>query len=120
VQQIYFRQGEMVAAGRPVLSILPPGNVKIRFFVPQAKLPQIAVGDTVRVHCDGCDNDLDARVSFVSRSAEFTPPVIYSTEERSKLVFMIEARPPQGGDRFRVGQPVTVVLAPLVTSEVKR
>ena len=99
---------------------MPPGNVKIRFFVPQAKLPQIAVGDTVRVHSDGCANDLDARVSFVSRSAEFTPPVIYSVEERSKLVFMIEARPPQGGDRFRVGQPVTVVLAPLVTSEVKR
>ena len=120
VQQIYFRQGEMVAAGRPVLSILPPANVKIRFFVPQAKLPQIAIGETVRVRCDGCDGDLDARVSFISRSAEFTPPVIYSTEERSKLVFMIEARPPQGGDRFRVGQPVSVELVPVVTSEAKR
>ena len=120
VQQIYFRQGEMVGAGRPVLSILPPANVKVRFFVPEARLPAIAIGDNVRIRCDGCAGETDARVSFISRTAEYTPPVIYSLDERSKLVFMIEARPPQGGDRFRVGQPVSVELAPLVTSEAKR
>jgi len=118
VQQVYFRQGEMVAANRPVVSILPPANVKVRFFVPEARLPHIAIGDTVRIRCDGCATDLDARVSFISRAAEYTPPVIYSLDERSKLVFMIEARPEQG-DKFRVGQPVSVTLAP-PTTEAKR
>src|SRR5262249_13132495 len=110
VTQIYFRQGEIVAAGRPILALLPPANIKLRFFVPEAKLPQIALGDTVRVRCDGCAGDLTARVSFISRTAEYTPPVIYSLEERSKLVFLIEARPPDG-EKFRVGQPVSVSLA---------
>ena len=108
VQQVYYRPGEMVPAGRPVLSILPPGNIKLRFFVAQALLPKIALGDTVEVSCDGC-TPLTARVSFIARAAEYTPPVIYSLEERNKLVFMIEARP-EKPDGLRVGQPVQVAL----------
>lgn len=111
VQQIYFRPGEMVSAGRPVVALLPPGNVKIRFFVPETKLAQIAIGDRIAVQCDGCKNDLVARVSFISRTSEYTPPVIYSLEERSKLVFLIEALPERPED-FRVGQPLTVELMP--------
>jgi len=110
IQQIYFRPGEMVPAGRPVVALLPPGNIKIRFFVPEAALPTIALGDTVAVHCDGCAPDLTAKVSFIARSVEYTPPVIYSLDERSKLVFMIEARPHRP-DNLRVGQPVNVTLA---------
>jgi HlyD family secretion protein len=109
VQQIYYRPGETVPAGRPVLALLPPGNIKLRFFVSEADLPKVALGDNVRVSCDGCRGDLTARVSFISRSSEFTPPVIYSLEERNKLVFMIEARPDQP-ERLRVGQPVSVML----------
>jgi HlyD family secretion protein len=109
IQQIYFRPGEMVPAGRPVVALLPPGNVKIRFFVPEATLPSISLNDMVTVRCDGCAPDLAARVSFISRTAEYTPPVIYSLEERAKLVFLIEARP-QHPENLRVGQPVTVLL----------
>ncbi len=108
VQQVYYRPGEMVPAGKPVLSILPPGNVKVRFFVAQALLPRIALGDAVDVTCDGC-TPLMARVSFISRSAEYTPPVIYSLEERNKLVFMVEARTDKP-EALRVGQPVQVAL----------
>jgi HlyD family secretion protein len=111
VHQVYFREGEMAGAGRPVVAILPPANVKIRFFVSETRLAQIAIGERVRIRCDGCADDLEARVSFISRTAEYTPPVIYSLEERSKLVFMVEARP-QHGEDFRVGQPVSVTLAP--------
>jgi HlyD family secretion protein len=111
VEQIYFRVGEMVPAGKPVVALLPPGNLKVRFFVNEAILPRIKLGDTVKVQCDGCAADLAATVSFMSRTSEFTPPVIYSTEERAKLVFMIEARP-QSPDRLRVGQPVSVALVP--------
>jgi len=110
VEQIYFRVGEMVPAGKPVVALLPPDNLKVRFFVNEAVLPQLKLGDAVKIQCDGCPADLSATVSFMSRTSEFTPPVIYSTEERAKLVFMIEARP-QRPDRLRVGQPVSVALA---------
>jgi HlyD family secretion protein len=110
VQQIYYRPGEMVPAGRPVLSILPPGNIKVRFFIGEPLLPTIALGDTVEVTCDGCARPASARVSFIARAAEYTPPVIYSLEERNKLVFMIEART-ETPDGLRVGQPVSVALA---------
>lgn len=109
VQQIYFRQGEMVPAGRPVIALLPPENIKLRFFANEATLPKLAIGDTVAVGCDGCAPDLTARVSFIGQTAEFTPPVIYSLEERSKLVFLVEARPEKPA-ALRVGQPVSVSL----------
>jgi HlyD family secretion protein len=92
-----------------VLAILPPGNLKLRFFVPEAVLPQLAHGERVTVHCDGCADDISAKVSFISRTAEYTPPVIYSLQERSKLVFLIEAFP-DDPSQLRVGQPIDVAL----------
>ena len=89
--------------------MLPPQNLKMRFFVPEPILPQIKYGESVAVSCDGCATDLTAKISFIARSAEYTPPVIYSLDERAKLVYLIEARPDQP-EKFRVGQPVTVTL----------
>ncbi|MGP8119588.1 MAG: HlyD family secretion protein [Xanthobacteraceae bacterium] len=111
VQQIYFREGETVGAQRPVLSIMPPGNMKIRFYVPEDGLPRFALGEDVRVSCDGCAPDLAAKIYFISTTAEFTPPVIYSLEERVKLVYLIQARPNKP-DMLRVGQPITVTPIP--------
>lgn len=110
IQTVYFRVGELVPSGRPVVSMLPPGLVKVRFFVPEAVLPQVALGQTVGVDCDGCP-PLSAKVSFISDQAEYTPPVIYSREERSKLVYLIEAKPTDPA-AARPGQPVTVLLGP--------
>jgi HlyD family secretion protein len=109
VQQIYFREGEMVPAQRPVLSIMPPGNMKIRFFVPESDLPKVAVGDEVRVTCDNCAADLNAKIYFIATTAEYTPPVIYSLDERNKLVYLVQARPSRP-DSLRVGQPISVFL----------
>jgi HlyD family secretion protein len=109
VQEVYFRRGEMVPAGRPVIALLPMQNVKLRFFVPEAALPKIALDQAVGVSCDGCPAGLTARISFIARTAEFTPPVIYSLEERSKLVFLVEARP-ERPEALRVGQPVSISL----------
>ena len=111
VQEVYFRVGEMVAAGRPIVSLLPPDNTRVRFFVPQAVIPKLRIGDRVAVVCDGCPGTLYARINFLSAQAEFTPPVIYSQEERSRLVFRVEATP-EDASAFRVGQPVTVKLPP--------
>jgi HlyD family secretion protein len=109
IQQIYFREGEMAQAQRPVLSIMPPGNMKLRFFVPEAELPKLSIGDEVKVTCDNCAGDLTARIYFIATSAEYTPPVIYSLDERNKLVYLIQARPSKP-DALRVGQPVSVYL----------
>jgi HlyD family secretion protein len=111
IQQIYFREGEMVPAQRPVLSIMPPGNMKIRFFVSETELPKLAIGDEVRVTCDNCSPDLTARIYFIATQAEYTPPVIYSLDERNKLVYLIQARPSRP-DALRVGQPISVYLNP--------
>ncbi|WJR76083.1 efflux RND transporter periplasmic adaptor subunit [Bradyrhizobium sp. NP1] len=111
IQQIYFREGEMVAAQRPVLSIMPPGNMKLRFFVPEAELAKLSIGDEVRVTCDNCAADLTARIYFIATQAEYTPPVIYSLDERNKLVYLIQARPSRP-DALRVGQPISVYLNP--------
>jgi HlyD family secretion protein len=120
VQEIYFRVGEMVLAGRPIVSLLPPENVRVRFFVPQAILPQVHIADRIAIKCDGCAQGLMARVNFVSAQAEFTPPIIYSQEERARLVFRIEAIPERPAD-LRVGQPVSIALQPSTgTSHARR
>jgi HlyD family secretion protein len=110
IQQVYFRAGELVVAGRPILAILPPDNVKVRFYVAQAMLPRIAIGDTVAVQCDGC-GPRSAKISFIAQQAEYTPPVIYSEQERNKLVFLVEALPEKPAE-MRVGQPVSVTITP--------
>src|SRR5262249_15473145 len=109
VQQVYFRPGEVVTASRPIVALLPPGNIKVRFFVPETVLPKIAYGDTVTVRCDGCSGDLPAKHGSFARTADSPPPVIYSLEERSKLVFLVEALPTDPAN-LRVGQPLDVAL----------
>ena len=119
IQQIYFREGEMVPAQRPVLSIMPPGNMKIRFFVPETELPKLSIGQEVRVSCDNCSPDLTAKIYFLATTAEYTPPVIYSLDERSKLVYLVQARPSKP-DSLRVGQPISVHLDARVPVADKR
>ena len=111
VADTWFRVGESVPAGAPVVSLLPAQNVKLRFFVPQARVGALRIGDAVRAHCDGCEMPIDARVSFIAPRAEYTPPVIYGENARQKLVFLVEARPsPTAAARLHPGQPLDVEL----------
>jgi len=111
VQDRLYLPGEFVAAGSPVLSILPPGNVKLRFFVPETDLARFKPGSQVKVGCDGCGADIAATVSFVSTQPEYTPPVIYNRDNRTKLVWLVEARPAAtAAARLSPGQPVDVRL----------
>jgi HlyD family secretion protein len=114
VADTIFRPGEHVAAGQPVVSLLPPENLLIRFFVPEAALARLQRGIRVAVACDSCPGDLAATVSFIAPQPEFTPPVIYSEGSRRKLVYLVEARPTDGaGARaLKPGQPVDVRLPP--------
>jgi HlyD family secretion protein len=112
IEQIFHRPGEVVAAGEPIVALLPPENMKVRFFAPEAMLAQLPVGARVLVSCDGeaCADPLPATVSFVAREPQFTPPVIYSLDQREKLVFLVEARLDAPGP-IRPGMPVDVRIA---------
>lgn len=111
VYDTLYRVGEWVQAGNPVAQMLPPQNVKVRFFVPESVVGALGSGRAVVIHCDGCAADVAATITYVSREAEYTPPVIYSNETRAKLVFMIEARPSvANAPKLHPGQPVQVRL----------
>jgi HlyD family secretion protein len=108
-----YREGEWVAAGRPVVALLPPENIKVRAFVPEPRIGSVLIGDPARVTVDGTSAPLAGKVSFISPRAEFTPPVIYSRESRSKLVFAIEIRfDREIAAKLHPGQPVDVEFGP--------
>ena len=111
VEETYYRQGEWVQANMPIVSLLPPDHIKLRFYVPEARLGRLAIGQQVRVRCDGCAANLTARIRFIAPAAEYTPPVIYSNESRAKLVYRIEARP-DAVTPLHPGQPIDIVLTP--------
>jgi HlyD family secretion protein len=109
VADVLAQPGETMAAGAPVVSILPPENIFVRFFVPETALSGLHRGDPVGFGCDGCQPGLTGTISFISPTAEYTPPVIYSESTRAKLVYRIEARPrPEQAALFNPGQPIDV------------
>lgn len=110
IERIFHRPGEVVPAGQPIAALLTPENMKVRFFAPQAMLAQLPVGARVLVSCDGCSEPIEGRVSFVATEPQFTPPVIYSLDQREKLVFLIEARF-GAATPIRPGMPVDVRIA---------
>jgi HlyD family secretion protein len=112
VQDTLYRSGEFVAAGNPVVVLLPPENLKVRFFVPQEILPKIKTGESISVNFDGAAKNYSATINFISTQNEFTPPVIYNRENRAKLVYMIEAKfSPADAAELRPGQPVDVKIS---------
>ena len=109
VEEIYYRPGEVVGAGRPVMALLPENAMVVRFFVSQKALPDFSLGQELQIRADGLDQPIEAKITYISPRAEFTPPVIYSADSREPLVFMIEARPvTQQG--LHAGLPVDVEL----------
>lgn len=110
VEEVYFRPGEVVNAGQPVLALLPPANLRVRFYVPELSRARLKTGDAIAVTCDGCPAGLAATIVFIGREAEYTPPVIFSREERAKLVYPVEAEPIGRTRELTAGQPVTVHL----------
>lgn len=109
VEDIYFRLGEWVPAGSPVVKLQMLEFIKARFFVPETMLPKITLGQKIRIVCDGCQQDIFANISFISDQVEFTPPVIFSEQNRERLVFMVEATPsPSHAMHLKAGQPIQI------------
>lgn len=109
VADVFYQVGEYVQAGQPVVSLLPPGNIKARFFVPEADVGALHAGQPVLISCDGCGTPITGTISRIATQPEFTPPVIYSNQQRSKLVFMVEAQAQaHDASRLKPGQPLDV------------
>jgi HlyD family secretion protein len=109
IEEVYFQEGEWVPANQPVLSLIPEGRTRLRFFVPQADVAVYAIGSEVLFSCDGCAKGLKARISYISPRPEFTPPVIYSREARDRMVFLVEAMP-EHSQGLTPGQPIDVQM----------
>jgi HlyD family secretion protein len=113
VHDTFYVVGEWVPAGRPVVSILPPANIKVRFYVPETVVGALRIGQSVTIDCDGCAARIAATVRYISTEPEYTPPVIYSRESRASLVFLVEARPSiDDAMSLKPGQPVDVRIEP--------
>lgn len=109
VYDVIRTTGEIAGPSAPVVSFLADGAVKLRLYVPETSVARVAPGDLLEVRCDACADDLQARVIYVADGPEFTPPVIYSLENRQKLVYLVEARP-TAGTGLKPGQIVDVRL----------
>ncbi len=111
VYDTLYRTGEWVSAGSPIVQLLPPEYIEVRFFVPETAVGSLKLGQNISVHCDGCSSDVSAAITFISTQVEYTPPVIYSNENRSKLVFMVIAKPAvDKAPLLHPGQPLEVTL----------
>jgi len=108
IAEVFFRAGEVVTAGQPILSLLPPSNIKLRFFVPESEIATIKPGQIVQVSCDQCSTSIQAQISRIANQVEYTPPVIYSNSQRAKLVFMVEAKPMPNSTPLHPGQAIDV------------
>lgn len=106
----YYQQGEWVAAGAPVISLLANTQYKIRFFLPETQLGAVQIGDSIQVQCDGCTKPQLATIRYIAPSPEFTSPVLYTQEQRAKLVYLVEAKPSTKTTTLHAGQPVTIQL----------
>jgi HlyD family secretion protein len=117
IQDVYFWPGEVVGAGQPVLALLPPENRKIRIYVSETQLSRFSLGSKIAISCDACGDKLEAGVIYISQQAEFTPPVIFSLQERGKLAFRVDARPDGADLKLPLGLPITAKLIPPETAK---
>jgi len=112
VFETYFQKGEQINVGIPVLALLPPNQIKVIFYVRGSDLAKFKLNQKVKVTCTNCTQSIPAQINFISPKAEFTPPVLYSSEMSSKLTFRVEAlpEPTEVIKTLLPGQPVTVSL----------
>lgn len=111
IYDTYFTVGEYVQSGQPVLSLITKKNIKALFFIPEADLGKIKLNQPIIISTDGNNTHYQGLISYISNQAEYTPPIIYSKEERQKLVFKIEMHIINADlNQIHLGQPVTVEL----------
>ena len=111
VYDTLYREGEFVGPGQPVVVLLPPQNIKVRFYVSLAMANNLKVGDQIKFSLPPDQEKILATIEYISNKAEYTPPVIYSRESNKRLVFLVEAAiDPKIAINLHPGLPVQVEL----------
>lgn len=111
IYDTFFTEGEFVQGGQPVLAMITPKNIKVVFYVPEVELGKIQKNQTFKIITDGNNTPYDAKITYIANKAEYTPPIIYSKEERQKLVFKVEMRIINANlNQIHLGQPVSIEL----------
>ncbi len=110
VIDIIRNSGEVAGPQAPVLSVLPEGAIKLRLYVPEPSLARINLGAVLDVHCDGCVDGMTATITYIATETEFTPPIIYSEQNRQKLVYLVEGKPDANAIALKPGQIIDVTL----------
>jgi HlyD family secretion protein len=107
VDRVFYEGGEVAATGAPIIALFRPEALKAIFFIPESDRAAFSAGDVLALGCDGCPAGLTARVTRLATSPQYTPPIIYSRDERARLVFRAEAILPDAGGLLP-GQPITL------------
>ena len=110
IEKLFYNAGEVDSAGGPLLSLRTDGALKVKFYLPEAGRSAYPVGSMFRVSCDGCPDGITAILSYLAADPQFTPPVIYSRDERQRLSFLAEAEITDAD--LPPGQPVTLEPIP--------
>lgn len=105
----YFTKGEYVQAGQPVVSLITPAHIKVIFYVPETDLSRIALQDKIKVSMDHSTQLITGRISYIANTAQYTPPILFSRENRQTLVFRVEATLDAPNlKQIHLGQPVSL------------
>lgn len=107
VEKVFYDEGEVAQPGMPILSLLPENGRTVRFFIPEPGRSQFKIGDRMEMECSGCPEGLMVELTYIDQQPQFTPPIIYSRDERARLVYRAEARPVEPISLFP-GQPITL------------
>ncbi len=110
VEKIHYRVGEVLPAGRPALTLLPREGRKVIFFIREPERAGFAIGQRLTVRCDGCAGSFAATLTRIASEPQYTPPIIYSREQRTRFVYRAEATLAPGSG-LHPGQPVTLTRA---------
>ena len=114
VLETYLETGELATPGKPILKMADLSNLELKVYVSGAQLPQVKLGNEVKVLIDSGNEEMQAlngKVSWISSEAEFTPKIIQTKEERVKLMYAVKVVVANDG-ALKIGMPGEVVFGP--------
>ena len=107
LERRFYEPGEVAGSGAPLLAIFQPDRLRVIFYLPQAERAGFRLGEVLAMDCDGCPTGISARIILMASEPQYTPPILYSRDERGRLVFRAEAQV-SGVGGLLPGQPVTL------------
>lgn len=103
--------GEVVLPGATVLDLVRTDPVETIFYVPNAELARVDIGQKVRLRADAYrDRVFEGEIVHISPEAEFTPRNVQTREDRDRLVYAVKVGAPNPDSALRPGMPVEVTV----------